>query len=93
MSMSLCFAFPDGSAGFVNGYEAGLVGHRMEQGEAEISSLIPLHTENLELYRRMSAHYGYDMEEQPTELEEWTYVEFHKLPPQPKIPHLRLVKG
>lgn len=91
--MSLCFRFPDGSNSFVSGYEAGLLGARMALGEEEIISPLPYHTDNLELFRGMSEHYGYSMTHQPTEFSEWSNVEFLRKPPEQKIPFLRLVKG
>ena len=75
--MSLVFAFPDGSAAFVHGFEAGTIWQQIDgEGALEIDrgyeTGLPIHTENLDLYRRMAAARSYAIEARPTEYEEWT---------------------
>jgi hypothetical protein len=57
--LGLLFAFPDQSASFVHGFEAGMLWARIEAGEAVIDcgfeEGFPLHTDNLELVLRMAA--------------------------------------
>jgi hypothetical protein len=57
--------FPDGSASFVNGFEAGTVWQRMNAGEAEIESPIAYHVDNHLVFQRMAAAQGYDVEFEP----------------------------
>lgn len=68
--------FPDESASFVHGFEAGMIWGRMEHAEAFIDGTF--HTENLEVYRRMAGARGYDIETKSTEFPEWTEVKFSK---------------
>lgn len=74
--MGLLYAFPDGSASFVHGFEAGQIVALMQSKEAEIDrgyeEGIPIHTANVELLGRMCAHYGYALESKPTDYTEWT---------------------
>lgn len=70
--------FPDQSASFVHGFEAGLVWARMEAGQTHIDGNgVPFHEANLEVFRRMAAHFGYDMEAQPGD-GTWAEITFTK---------------
>lgn len=54
--------FPDESASFANGFEAGMIWVRMEAGEQRIEFIsMPLHAGNAEVFRRMAAARGYDL--------------------------------
>lgn len=57
--------FPDGSASFTNGFEAGIVWQRMNAGETEIESPIAYHLANHIVFGRMAAAQGYDVEFEP----------------------------
>lgn len=101
---TLAFSFPDQLASFVHGYEAGAIGFRMQNGEAEIgtSGGFPLHAANLELFERMAAYYNYEMKtdavtcvgHEPETFSAYANCEFKKIegPRKPK-PMLRLVTG
>jgi hypothetical protein len=72
----MLFAFPDGSASFVNGFEAGMIWQRIESGEAAIDCGVeegfPIHSENVELIARMAACRGYRLETHDAGAEGWT---------------------
>lgn len=71
--------FPDGSASFVNGFEAGMVWQRMVAGETPLENPIAYHEENLLVFERMADAQGYDMEaEKPSD--GWVCVTFTKRP-------------
>jgi hypothetical protein len=79
--MALAFAFPDPSDSFVHGYEAGKVASRLEAGELEVDQGVqegfPLHEENLDLFRRMAAYYGYSVETGAA-VDGWVPVRFNR---------------
>jgi hypothetical protein len=91
--MNMLFAFPDGSASFVNGFEAGMLWQRIENGETVIDCGIhdgfPVHTENVELIARMATCRGYSLEQQSS-AEGWTAVRL-SLSSKPS-PSLKLVQ-
>jgi len=69
--------FPDDSASFVHGYEAGQIGAMMDEGRIGISQR-PVHTANIEVLIRMSDAYGYEHELRETEYPEWHYFRAQK---------------
>lgn len=83
-------SFPDQSDSFVHGFEAGMVWQRMQLGEDEISSPLPYHFANCELFHRLAEVGGYEVECRDCEgaETEWTEVTFRRKPP---MPHLKLV--
>ena len=86
----LVVSFPDESASFVHGYEAGSIGYRMEHtAEQVIEEMV--HTENEEVFRRMCASFGWSAEFSPTEppMDEYRIVELRRLP---RRKHLAVVK-
>lgn len=90
--MEMAFSFPDQSASFVHGYEAGKLDARMEAGESVIdcgcSEGFPLHEENIDLVQRMAAFYGYKVTIEGSS-DGWANV-FLEHSPRPK-PTLRIV--
>lgn len=71
--------FPDSSASFVNGFEAGMVWQRMVAGEAVIESDCAYHSENREVFESMAAAQGYDADFEPCDnLDEWMTATFTK---------------
>ena len=87
--MTMLFAFPDGSASFVNGFEAGMIWQRIENGEALVdcgfNEGTPVHSENLDLIARMAASRGYTVEQKPSEVG-WTSVRlFVSAKPRPSL--------
>ncbi len=73
---AMVFAFPDGSASFVNGFEAGMIWAEIERGESVIDrgfdEGFPIHTENVELAQRMARSRGYQLETREGGAEGWT---------------------
>lgn len=75
--------FPDGSASFVNGFEAGTLWQRMNAGEAEIESPVAYHLSNRAVFESMAAAQGYDCEFEPCadngrECDTWMLATFTK---------------
>lgn len=73
--MEMIVSFADQSTSFVLGYEAGLIAQRMMSCEAVIDygmdEGFPIHTDNLEIIRRLCAAYSYTLETQATCYSEW----------------------
>ena len=89
----LIVAFPDGSASFVNGFEAGKLWQLMTSGAvAEIDLVI--HTDNVEVVTRMALAEGWHLVTKPTDYEEWTSIEMAKVktPTTPNPHGFRVVK-
>lgn len=88
----LIVAFPDGSASFVNGFEAGRVDQQMIDGVPEFE--MTAHSENEEVFRRMAIAMGYEFTFENTEYSEWQFVKFKKVTaPKTNNPFgLRIVK-
>jgi hypothetical protein len=91
----LILSFPDQSASFAHGFEAGKIWNDMQRGgQAELA----YHTspENRELIRRMADHLGWVVESKPsTEVEEWDVTMLAKIRPERERanPHgLRIVE-
>lgn len=78
----LIVAFPDGSASFVNGFEAGRVNQLMIDFAPEIE--LTAHSENEEVFQRMAIAFGYDFSAEKTEYEEWIVAKFKKTSVQNK---------
>jgi hypothetical protein len=94
--MDLVFAFPDGSASFVNGFEAGAIWQQMDgEGALEIDcgfvGGFPVHTENVEVMRRMARARGYTIEVRPTDYSEWTALRFTWVGTDKAKPQLAIV--
>lgn len=95
---SLEFSFPDASASFTNGFEAGMVYERLNSGSLETIDLgyetgIPVHDENVELIEKMGSLYGFTCETKCTAVPGWTAVRLvHKPNINPNGPKLKLVK-
>jgi len=75
----LVVSFPDQSASFTNGFEAGRLEQRMSAGETPIESVV--HTENEEVLRRLAEWQGYSVEWRASEVEGWSYIELRKVRP------------
>lgn len=86
----LVVAFPDESASFVHGYEAGAIGYRMEHTAEQVIEET-VHTANEEVLQRMGAGFGWSVEFRPTDppMDEWRVVEVRRLPQRK---HLAVVK-
>lgn len=69
--------FPDPSASFVHGFEAGMVWQRMIAGETPIENPVAYHVENRTTFERMAAAQGYDVEIEPCD-DTWMTVTFTK---------------
>lgn len=57
--------FPDQSASFVHGFEAGMIWQRMIKGEPQIGGFddeIAAHFENAAVFRKMADAQGYDLD-------------------------------
>lgn len=66
----LIVSFPDQSASFVHGFEAGSLWQKMESGTvAEIA--VETHIENREVIARMADHLGWSYESEPTHVSGW----------------------
>lgn len=91
----LVVAFPDESASFVHGFEAGQIWQLMSIGSMEIGQTV--HVENLEVINRMARSAGYELTDQhetgPADanvaIDGWLKIVLKKLPPKP---HLRVVQ-
>ena len=55
----LIVSFPDESPSFVNGYEAGAIGYRMEHTAEQVIEET-VHSANQEVLRRMCAGFGWE---------------------------------
>ena len=88
IEMKCLVPFPDGSDSFVNGFEAGIIWAKMENEEEKIGDFgdneigLPYHSSNIDVFRRMAAAKGYDIEVEPTKYSEWIMVTFIKRRPQ-----------
>lgn len=78
-TFGLVVSFPDQSASFTNGFEAGRLDQRMKVGETPIEECV--HTDNEEIYRRLADYQGYAMEWRASEVEGWSYIELRKVKP------------
>ena len=78
-NMSLLVGFPDGSPSFVNGFEAGAIWQQLDSGSVEpidcgFEAGFPVHTENVEVIRRMAKARGFNVETRAECEEGWTPV-------------------
>jgi hypothetical protein len=88
----LVVSFPDQSASFTHGFEAGRLDQRMSTSETPIEECV--HSDNEEVLRRLAEHQGYAVEWRASEVEGWSYIELRKVRPSGKVvnPHgLRVV--
>lgn len=83
----LVLSFPDQSAPFAHGFEAGMLWQRLKAGEPLIE--VTTRTENAEIVRRMAVAKGYDLSLKASEVEGWDYVRLTvgKAPPKTPNPH------
>lgn len=74
----LIVSFPDQSASFTLGFEAGMIWQRMQSGEQVIKSDTGLSVENVEVMQRMADAAGYEMDcvDGHDENHEWTDLVF-----------------
>lgn len=89
----LAVSFPDQSANFVHGFEAGQMDQRMISGETPIEDAC-VHVENEEVLRRLAEYRGYAVELRASGTEGWSYISLRKVRPQgmSRNPHgLRVV--
>lgn len=86
----LIVAFPDASASFVHGYEAGSLGYRMNHTAEQVIEEC-IHTENEEVLRRMCAGFGWEVDFEPSDppMDEWRLAKLRRLPQRK---HLAIVK-
>lgn len=93
-SYGLIVSFPDQSASFVHGFEAGKLDEQMKRGDvAEIESTT--HVENREVLARLADAEGWSVETKPSEVEGWDYTKLVKAKPSREIPNphgLRVIK-
>lgn len=75
-TFELVVSFPDQSASFVNGYEAGMIWERMKTTNEEFECTT--HSENREVLKRMSINLGWSMEHKECEIEGWDECKFTK---------------
>jgi hypothetical protein len=79
---ALIISFPDQSASFAHGFEAGKIWNDMQRGD---KAGLAYHTspENRELLRRMADHLGWHIESHPsTEVAEWDVTMLSKVRPE-----------
>lgn len=71
--------FPDQSASFVHGFEAGMIWQRMVAREAVIGSAdeVATHAENAAVFQRMADAQGYDLTIEPP-VDGWIVATFVK---------------
>jgi len=86
----LIVSFPDESSSFVNGYEAGAIGYRMEHTAEQVIEET-VHTANEAVLNAMGAGFGWSVAFRPTEpeMDEWRIVELRRLSQRK---HLSVVK-
>ncbi|MDE2098013.1 MAG: hypothetical protein KGL39_12240 [Patescibacteria group bacterium] len=90
----LVVSFPDQSASFVHGFEAGRIDEQMRGGhvtEIEVTT----HTENREVLTRMAVAVGWDIECKSSGTSGWDFTKLVKTKPAPVRPNphgLRAVK-
>mgnify|MGYP001590222332 CR=1 FL=1 len=71
-------AFPDDSAGFCLGYEAGLLFGRLDAGPDTWSGTY--HADNVDMLRKTAATCGYDVKIEPSDDAMWVFADFtHKV--------------
>lgn len=58
----LLLPFPDQSLSFELGFEAGMIWQQIVGGAKEVDPICGMHAENAEVFRRMGAAQGYDVE-------------------------------
>lgn len=77
---AMVFAFPDDSASFVNGFEAGMIWAAIERGDNPIDrgfdEGFPIHVENVEIAQRMAQSRGYRLETRECGAEGWVAALF-----------------
>jgi hypothetical protein len=92
-SYGLVVSFPDQSASFVHGFEAGALDERMKAGAvAEIEATT--HDENREVIRRLADYQGWSVEVKPSGVPGWDYTILRKERPARERPNphgLRIV--
>jgi hypothetical protein len=77
----LLVSFPDDSASFAHGFEAGQIWQRMGDGDlAELE--LTTHTANREVIRRMADNLGWDVEVLASDIEGWDYTKLVKRRPE-----------
>lgn len=73
-------SFPDQTANFVHGFEAGMIWQRMRAGEQHIDA-ITVHAENREVLQRMADAEGYEAAFFTiTDCDEWLNLEMSRRP-------------
>lgn len=94
-AFALVVSFPDQSATFCHGFEAGQLWQRMTSGtEATIEATTRV--ENREVIRRCASALGWTVSVQPSEIEGWDFTTMEKVgpPPASRNPHgLQLIEG
>jgi hypothetical protein len=87
-------SFPDQSASFVNGFEAGMIWQQMQDGDSLIGSHgLPYHAENVEVIKRMAEAAGYQVIDVSPVDECWTTVIIDKLPNAKPAPKFTIIQG
>lgn len=77
--MNLLVSFPDQSASFVHGFEAGQIWREMD-GEGKLvidrgfDEGFPVHSENMTVIQNMARARGYEIVTKPTGVEGWTGI-------------------
>jgi hypothetical protein len=83
---SLIVSFPDQSASFVHGFEAGKLDTAMACGVwADIE--VTTHTENHEVIRRLAIAQGWEVEFKPSDVDGWEYATLKKTKKAPEKPN------
>ena len=82
----LVVAFPDASASFCHGFEAGGLWEKMLRGDAADLSLTT-HSDNREVIRRMAESQGWLLETKPTSVEGWDETKLTKAVPARRNPY------
>lgn len=82
----LLVAFTNESENFCNGFEAGKLWEQMLQKPLTIGGVhgLPYHSANLDLFKRMAQHNGYNMKVRQDD-GEWAYVLFTKWPTTSRV--------
>jgi hypothetical protein len=77
MESKLVVSFPDQSASFVHGFEAGAAWEKMKRGDvAELE--LTTHAENREVIRRMADNLGWSVEIKESGTEGWDFTRLTK---------------
>lgn len=76
---NIMVAFPDESASFTNGFEAGIIWALVEAGQQTIERTV--HAENTEVLQRIARRMGYEIEITESSVSGWSDIIMTKVRP------------